>query len=265
VTRGIGPRIVPSVEVVGGAAAVRDVCPAPGRSHRARSSPLHPVNLVQGTGAVEEHKGAAASVHRLGTACGRSGRSPDGEHRPATEDTSGAAERVPLRGGAREAALSLGQPLRWIRGGDGHGSDQTPGLFGPGAPSGAGALRLSIEADHGQATRGVRGKHGLGQSSRASDRGGRSQCEAIVIASAPGPTNLGWLSFWPGGSGNRVVADAAIRSSSPIPKGARLGRTSCVTGDRDAVLRSSNEPQSCSWIVSIAEVDERRVAPRTLE
>jgi hypothetical protein len=142
---------------------------------------------------------------------------------------------------------------------------KTPGLFGPGAPSGAGALRLSIEADHGQATRGVRGKHGLGQSSRASDRGGRSQCEAIVIASAPGPTNLGWLTFWPGGSGNRVVADAAIRSSSPIPKGARLGRTSCVTGDRDAVLRSSNEPQSCSWIVSIAEVDERRVAPRTLE
>jgi len=58
---------------------------------------------------------------------------------------------------------------------------------------------------------------------------------------APGPTNLGWLWFWPGGAGNRAVASPAIRSSSPISQGSQAGEKCCVTGDRAAVLRSSDE------------------------
>jgi hypothetical protein len=184
----IGPRIVPSVEVVGGAAAARDVCPAPGRSHRARSSPLRVVNLVQGTTAAGEHKGAAASVHRLGTACGGSGRSPDGNTVRRRKAPRVQRNAFLFAGVRARRPYPFGQPLRRIQGGDGRGSDQHARPVRTRRPIRRrcfSTLQRERTADRRHEVSET--EQGLGQSSRASDRSGRCWCEAIVIVTSPWP------------------------------------------------------------------------------
>lgn len=82
---------------------------------------------------------------------------------------------------------------------------------------------------------------GWGKASARAIAAGGAGARRSSSTPAPGPTNLGWLWFWPGGAGNRAVASPAIRSSSPISQGSQAREKCCVTGDRAAVLRSSDE------------------------
>jgi hypothetical protein len=94
---------------------------------------------------------------------------------------------------------------------------------------------------HGRATRGVRDKNGLGQSSRASDRCGRSWCEAIVIDTSPWPDNSRLAVF---GQAERETAPSRAQpfvARARLSKGSQAREKRCVTGDHDAVLRSSDE------------------------
>ena len=108
VLRHIEPRMVPNVEVVGGAAVACDGTPGP----RGRSTPEHdrvhdsPPALVTGTGTVTDRRGVDPPSPQTGDSLWKVGRDPLTGVGPAMEGTSGAAERALLRGRAGEAALS---------------------------------------------------------------------------------------------------------------------------------------------------------------
>jgi hypothetical protein len=103
---------VPNVEVVGGAAVACDGTPGP----RGRSTPEHdrvldpPLPFVMGREKRRGSKRRRPAFHRLGTGCGRPGRDPLKRVGPTMEGTPGAADRVLLRGRARDAALSCEGP-----------------------------------------------------------------------------------------------------------------------------------------------------------
>jgi hypothetical protein len=189
---------------------------------------------VQGKRTRDERKGAGSLLLRaLATEARRGPEHTLSGVGSSTEGTSGAADRAPLRGGTREAALHgegfakawPSQATLWMALLSGH-------IFGEGDSS----LRRKQVCD-----RRCPSQSGWGKSSRASDR-----CGERLSRGSP---------RWP---------LAREISAGLAPKGALATRyKSCAGGDSGVVCGARSIKRLCSQFVSIADVGKRRAVLTT--
>jgi hypothetical protein len=170
---------------------------------------------------------------------------------PRMEGTSGAADRAPLRGGMREAALSSG--ARWLRAPRTQASSK-----GGACEAGSCGARKRVQrrrhlqpAPRRAGNRRCPSRLGWGEASSASDRGGRRQRPG-TLARVFGP--------WPSTSRLAALRKEQSHLQPSCRKAARRDQLH-RRATAGVVLRGSDELRWCSRIVSIAEVDKRARGP----
>jgi len=174
-----------------------------------------------------------------------------GERRPVMEGTSGAAERAHLRGWVRKAALS--RNACGSRGRDARRRASVDERGGPWEARATVPLASSSSPDgarHGSRQE-VLESIGSGPSSPRE----RSRWERLrrgrhcrANHATPDPWNLGWPAR---------ASEMGHPQPGTCSKGRGPGRKAAPAGDRGCGAAELGHSWSCSWIVSIAEVDRR--------